>query len=443
MAEPDVDSAPPVAALSTYLVPNQNTDPVIVKGRGAEVEDEHGRRFLDLEAGPGVVSVGHCHPTVVDAITRQAGVLTHPPGRTHSPLALGLARRLAQLTGDRLRRTFFANSGAEAVDGAVKAVLKHAVKSRKQGFGILALEHGFHGRLSLALSLTGMAARKKGFGPYASFPGVVHAPTPYCYRCPLKLSHPSCGIACADSLEESLLTRVPGAAAAMVAEPILGVGGIIVPPREYWRKVQEILRRHDIALVHDEVFCGFGRTGRMFAHEHYDVAPDVVTFAKAVGGGVPLGGYIATDEVAGSLEAGDHFTTFGSNNQIGLAAGHAVLDILEQEQLPRRATERGDQLLRGLRELAERHEQVGDVRGEGLMIGVELVRDRESRTPDPELAKHLQQELRGRGVLVSITGVHACVLRMTPPLVISAAQVDTALEALAEALDSPGRRSGG
>lgn len=423
-----------VQYLNQYLMPNSLDEPVVVKGEQAEVEDDRGRRYLDLEGGPGVVSVGHCHPKVVDAIRTQAGKLTQSPGRRHSLLTLRLAERLAGLTGGRLRRTFFANSGGEANDGAVKLALKHAVAKGKRGFGILALQHGFHGRLSLPVALTGMAGRKKGFGPYGTFPGVVHAPAPYCYRCPLSLSYPSCGVKCADSIEENLKTSVPGEAAVMVAEPILGVGGVIVPPPEYWSKVQAICRRHDITLVHDEVFTGFGRTGKIFAHEHYGTEPDVVTFAKAVGGGVPLGGFIATEEVGTALESDDHFTTFGGNNQVGIAAAHAVLDVLQEEKLPENAEKVGSHFLKGLRELVQRYEMIGDVRGKGLMIGIEIVEDRESKTPAPEMAKRLKQELRERNVLVTISGVYGCVVRMTPPLVINRTQVETALQAIEDSL---------
>jgi 4-aminobutyrate aminotransferase-like enzyme len=423
-----------VQHLNHYLVPHSLDQPVVVKGEGATVEDDRGRRYLDLEAGPGVVSVGHCHPKIVDAVRTQVGKLTQSPGRRHSLLTLRLAERLARLTKGRLKRTFFANSGAEANDGAVKIALKHAVAKGKRGFGILSLKHSFHGRLALPVALTGMAERKKGFGPYGTFPGVVHVATPYCYRCPLGLSYPSCGVQCADSIEEDLKTSVPGEAAVMVAEPILGVGGVIVPPPEYWSKVQDICRRHDIALVHDEVFTGFGRTGKFFAYEHYGTKPDVVTFAKAVGGGVPLGGFLATEDVGTAFDKNDHFSTFGGNNQIGIAACHAVLDILHAERLPENAEKVGSHFLEGLRNLAQRYEVIGDVRGRGLMIGIELVRDRETKAPAPDLAQRLKQELQERNVLVTISGVYGCVVRITPPLVINQAQVEAALEAIESSL---------
>ncbi len=416
-----------VEELFDYMVPNANSTPVVVKGAGTEVWDAEGTRFLDLEAGPGVVSVGHCHPRIVDAIKKQAEQLLQSPGRFHSPLTLKLARRIAALLQDRLRRVFFANSGAEANDGAIKISLKHAMATGKRGFGIFALEHSFHGRLSLALSLTGMAARKKGFGPYASFPGVVHISAPYCYRCPLGLEPSSCGTRCATEIEEAMKTKVPGEAAIMIAEPILGVGGIIVPPADYWPKVQEILRRHNIILIHDEVFTGFGRTGKLFGHQHWDVQPDVVTFAKAIGGGLPLGGFIATDKLASTFEDGDHFTTFGANNQVGIAAGHAVLDVIADENLPERAETIGNLLMEGFRKAMKRFDFIGDVRGLGLMIGVELVEDRASRKPASALAKRIQAEMRDRGVIIGLTGNYGCVLRITPPLVMTEAQAEEVL----------------
>jgi 4-aminobutyrate aminotransferase-like enzyme len=352
------------------------------------------------------------------------------PGRYYSRLTSSLAKRIAALTGDRLKRVFFANSGAESNDAAVKIALKHATRTGKQGYGIIALEHSFHGRSSIGLSLTGNASRKKGFGPYASFPGIVHVPAPYCYRCPLGLTYPSCKVKCADSVEDALKTRITGEAAMLVAEPIIAVGGVLPPPPEYWPKVEAICRKHKITLIHDEVFTGWGRTGKTFAHEHWDCKPDIITFAKGIGGGIPLGGFAATEELGMAFDEGDHFTTFGSNNQVGMAAGHAVLDVLEEENLAAHAGELGRCFIEGLNRLAARHAGIGDVRGMGLLIGIEVVRDRASREPAPDLAKAVQAGLRERGILLSITGVHGCVLRITPPLVLTRSQVDESLTAI-------------
>ena len=425
-----IANRPSIDEVLDYLIPNTNTGPVIVRGRGAVVEDEDGNAFLDFEAGPGVASVGHCHPKVVKAIQTQAEQLLQSSGRFHSRLAATLAHRISLLTDERLKRVFFSNSGAEANDGAVKLGLKHATVTGKKGFGIIALEHSFHGRLSLPLSLTGNATRKKGFGPYAAFPGVVHLPAPYFYRCPFgSRTEAECGDRAAQALRDALKTRVAGEAAIMIAEPILGVGGVLVPPDNYWPQVQEICAENNIVLIFDEVFTGFGRTGKVFGHQHWNTRPDIMTFAKAIGGGLPLGGFIASDNVGMAFDDGDHFTTFGSNNQAGLAAGHAVLDALADEDLPARAETLGDHLLEAFRRLRADYRFVGDVRGRGLMIGIEIVKDKDSGAPAADLTKKLAAALRAHGVIVGITGVHGCVLRMTPPLVLTDDQVSQAIEA--------------
>jgi 4-aminobutyrate aminotransferase-like enzyme len=432
MSQPDESRRP--TNTQAMLIPPANPGPVFVEGRGSTVTDSTGRSYIDLEAGPGVSSVGHCHPRVVAAIREQAGKLLHSPGGYVSDLAASLAARLSDLTSGLLNRTFFSNSGGEANDGAVKLSLKHASNAGKRGFGILALEHANHGRQSLPLSLTGFSARKKGFGAYAAFPGVVHVPTPYCYRCPLHLKPASCGAACADVLEEQLGTRVQGEAAIMIAEPILGVGGVIVPPQEYWSKVADICTRSRITLILDEVFVGFGRTGKMFAYQNYGLQPAVMTFGKAIAGGLPLAGFTANEEVGSAFERGDHFSTFGANSQVGLAAAHAVLDVLKEENLVAAADQKGEYFMSGLRRLAERHDCIGDVRGLGLMIGIELVHDRTKRTPAPDLASQVSQMLAKQGILSSLAGLYNCVLRFTPPLVITEAEIDTVLRNLDESL---------
>jgi 4-aminobutyrate aminotransferase-like enzyme len=248
------------------------------------------------------------------------------------------------------------------------------------------------------------------------------------------MTYPDCQVKCADVFEDALKTKVPGEVAILIAEPILAVGGVIVPPPEYWPKVQAFCDKYKVTLIQDEVFAGFGRTGKMFGHQNWDLRPAIVSFAKTIGGGVPLGGFITTEEVGRALEAGDHFTTFGGNNQIGTAAGHAVLDVLEDEKLPERAVRAGKSFIEGLEQLGRWYESIGEVRGRGLLIGVELVRDRASRAPAPDLAKQIQQDLRSQGVLICATGVHNCVLRITPPLLITDNQIGQALAALETAL---------
>jgi 4-aminobutyrate aminotransferase-like enzyme len=422
-----------VAGLKNYLVTNQNMLPAVASGQGAEILDEDGRTFIDLEAGPGVSSVGHCHPDVANAIRDQLTRIVHVPGRYHSIPTLRLAKSIAEMAGPQMKRVFYANSGAESVDGAVKLAMKHAVNEGKKGFGIIAMQHGFHGRTSLALAMTGIAKQKRGFGPYGTFPGIVHAPTPYCYRCPLKLESHSCGVRCADEVENIIHTAVPGEAAVFVGEPILGVGGVIVPPDEYWPKIEAICRKYGITLIHDEVFTGFGRTGDNFAYQHYGTTPDIVTFAKAIGGGVPLGGFVATEKLGTAFEPADHFTTYGAKNMLGIAAGGAVLDIIRREALTERARDRGRQFMEGLRAMKSRYPILGDVRGRGLMVGIEIISDRD-RAPAPTLAKALEAEAVKNGVLISTTGVYGNTLRITPPLVITENQVERALGILDKSL---------
>lgn len=415
--------------LNEYLVVNQNIEPVIARGAGAEVFDDSGNSFVDLEGGPGVASVGHCHPKVVAAIKTQADKLLQVPGRYHSLSTLNLAKRLSELTDGRLRRTFFANSGAEANEGAIKCSLKHAVNTRKAGYGIIALDHGFHGRLSLSSALTGMSKQKRGMATFATFPGIAHVPAPYCYRCPMGLERSSCGMKCADAVADAIKTRVPGEAAVMIGEPILGVGGVITPPDGYWQKVEDICRSNKVTLIHDEVFVGFGRTGKWFAHQWYGTKPDIVTFAKTIGGGVPLGGFIATEELGTAFEPPDHFTTYGAKNQIGIAAAHAVLDVLQGERLLERALIAGNQFMDRLRAIGDRYPILGDVRGKGLMIGLEIVRPAD-KAPAADAAKRLEKRIVKHGALISTTGVNGNILRVTPPLLISDAQIAHACDAI-------------
>ena len=381
--------ATPVAELTPYLIHNDWIEPVFVSGRGAVVEDEQGKEYIDLEGGPGVTSVGHCHPEVVSAVQKQAAKLLIVPGRYMGRPALTLARRIAEYIGNKLEMTFFCNSGAEAAEGATKLALKHSWSKQREGNTVIALQHGYHGRLGLSLALTGLPKMKKGMGTFGLHPGVIHAPAPYCYRCPLGLKYPSCNVKCADVIDDLMDTSVQGQAAAFIAEPILGVGGVIVPPQEYWPKVAAILKKHGVPFILDEVFTGFGRTGEKFAHQGYGVQPDVMAFAKAIGGGVPLGGFIATREFGEVFKSADHSTTYGGKNQLGIAAGHAVLDILKKERLEDCATERGAQFMAGLRELAKSRPEMGEVRGKGLFIAIEIVKNG-AREPDPTWRKRFQ-----------------------------------------------------
>jgi len=298
----------------------------------------------------------------------------------------------------------------------------------------VALENSFHGRLALSLSLTGMTNRKKGLSTYASLPGIHHVMAPYCYRCPLK--YPSCEIFCASCLEHLFKTQTPADdMAAFICEPLMGVGGVIVPPKEYLPRIEEICRKNGVLLIFDEIFSGLGRTGKMFASEHFGVTPDIMAVGKAIGGGLPLGGFIATEKVGKAFEPGDHYTTFGPNNVMSLTTGLKGVQILEEENIIDNAARIGEYFLGQLESFQEENGFIGEVRGKGLFIGIEIVIDKTSKKPDAERAKKMKDGLKKRGILTSVTGVNACVIRMTPPLTITREHVDLFIQAFGETIE--------
>lgn len=421
-------NAPP-EDLMEHLMRIPKTGPVIVRGQGCEVYDEAGNRYLDFDGGPGVLSVGHCNPRVVAAVQKQAATLMQGPSRFYSRLASNLAARISGHTNGHLKKVFFTNSGAEANDGATKLAIKYGISKGKANFGIIGLEHGFHGRTAMALALGGIPANKKGFGPYGQFPGVVHISPPYVYRCAYGSKTPQeCGDRHVQALRDAIKYRAPGEFVMMIGETILGVSGVLVPPDNWWPQVAEVCAENNILLVMDEVFVGVGRTGKFFAHQHWGVKPAIATFAKAIGGGIPLGGFIATDEVANAFSNTDHNTTFGCNNQVGIAAGHAVLDVLEQERLMERATSSGHRFLEAFRRLQSKYPIIGDVRGLGLVMGIEIVKDPTSKAPSVPMAKKVQANLEASGLLLGLSGVHGNVLRMSPPLTLTDDEIENAIE---------------
>lgn len=419
--------------MKNYLLPLP-TDPLfIVRGEGVLVEDSSGNQYIDFMSGPGVLNIGHCHPEVVEVAVKQVNTLTQCPGNTMNVQSISLGKKLAEITPGDLKLSFFCNSGAEAVEGAVKVAKKYAACNGKTGLGLVALEHSFHGRLALSLSLTGMTGRKKGLSAFACVPGIHHIMAPYCYRCPLQ--YPSCDLYCATSLESFFLTHIPAdGIAAFICEPIMGVAGAIIPQKEYLPLIREICDKHGILLIFDEIFAGFGRTGKMFASEHFGVVPDIMTMAKGIGGGLPLGGVITTPKVGGVIEAGDHYTTYGWNNVVSLATGLKGIEIIQRENLVENAAQVGRYFLEELQNIQEEIAFFGDVRGLGLFIGVEIVKDRKSKEPDAERAKKIKLGMRKRGFLIGVTGNYSCVLRITPPLTITTGHVDQFVSALKETL---------
>ena len=405
----------------------KSVEPVtIARAKGSTVTGDDGKVYTDLFAGISVVNAGHCNPEVIEAAKKQMDLLVHCCSYVyHAPTVADLAEKLAEVTPGRLQKSFFGSGGAEANEGAMRLAKQF---TKKQEF--ISLQGSFHGRSLATLSITGNMGRKKGGGPYLT--GCTYHPAAYCYRCPFKMSYPACDLHCAGELERTIQYNTSDNVAAFIAEPVMGEGGIITPPREYFKEIRKVLDAHGILLFTDEVQCGFGRTGKMFAIEHYDVEPDIMTMAKGIADGFPLSAFIARPEVADSFRPGDHLSTFGGN-PVSCAAALANIAYFEREKLPQQALEKGARVMGELKELQKRQPLIGDVRGLGLMIGIELVRDR-NKTPAGEEAGKIRASMREKGFLIGVGGTWGNVLRWQPPLVIGAEELTSAVRALDESL---------
>jgi len=392
-------------------------EPVVVeRASGCTITGADGREYLDCFSGIAVCNAGHGHPSVVAAAKEQMDKLVHCCTYVYyNPRAAELAAILAKVTPGALQKTFFGNSGAEAIEGAMRLAKQFTGRAE-----FVCLAMSFHGRTVGTLSVTGSRARKKRGGPY--LPGIAFAPAPYCYRCPFKLKHPQCGAACAEYIENVLRYQTSGGVAALIAEPVMGEGGIIVPPLEYFATAAEIVRNDGALFIADEVQSGFGRTGRMFAIEHYRVEPDIMCMAKGIADGFPLSAFITRPDIADAFTPGDHLSTFGGS-PVSCAAAIANISVMEQEKLPEAAEQRGAQLMERLGKISEDCPLVGDVRGKGLMIGLELVKDAD-KTPAVDEAKRVRKLCREAGVLVGLGGALGNVVRLQPPLVLTPDEAD-------------------
>ncbi|MDQ2818291.1 MAG: aspartate aminotransferase family protein [Candidatus Eremiobacteraeota bacterium] len=400
----------------------------LVRGEGAYVHDDAGRRYLDFFAGIAVLIVGHGHPHVRAAVHDQVDRLTHTSTLYLNEPMLDLSEKIVGLAPRGLDTVFFGNSGTEANELA--AVLARHFTKRKN---FIALAHAYHGRSVWTVGVSGLAGWRN-FGEEPAH--VAFAPNAYCYRCPLSLEYPSCGIACAKAVEtvcETMPDR--GGVAALYAETIQGVGGIVTPPPEYYGIVKEILDRHGILFIADEVQTGWGRLGHnLFGISDWGVTPDIVTSAKGLGNGMPISVVVARREISDAY-AGPHINTFGGN-PVSAAGALATLEVIERENLTANAAVMGDRLRAGLTALMEKHALIGEVRGRGLMIGVELVSDRKTKEPAPEAAERVLEACRAGGLLVGRGGHFANTLRVQPPLIVDAAQVDEAVRILDGALSA-------
>ena len=423
-----------IAADERYTSPSYTrVYPLAVeRGEGAMIEDVDGNRFLDFTAGIAVCSTGHCHPRVVAAIEQQARKLIHMSGTDFYYAPQGnLARKLAELApGGGDKRVFFTNSGAESVEAAFKLARYHTGRQH-----MIAFFGAFHGRTMGALSLTGSKMiQRRGFAPL--IPQVTHIDYANCYRCPQRgeCSIADGGKCCLNSLNqlEELFRRTvpPTEVAGIIVEPIQGEGGYVVPPPEFHRELKRIAEKHGILYIVDEVQSGMGRTGKLFAIEHWGIEPDIICLAKGLASGMPLGAIVAKSEVM-NWPPGAHASTFGGN-PISCVAALETIKLLEEELLEN-ATTVGDYLLNKLREMQTRHAAIGDVRGKGLMIGVELVLDRDSKEPATQLRDDLVQRCFHEGLL--LLGCGASTIRFCPPLVVSPEECDIALEIIDRVLD--------
>lgn len=417
-----------------YLFPavaNYYQEPLVLEsGAGLRVRDADGHEYLDFFGGILTISIGHCDPRVTEPLKAQIDRLGHVSTLYPTLPVVELAERMARLTPGELKRSMFTASGTEAVDTAV--VLAQVFTGAQE---IIALRHGYSGRSLLAQSLTGHSSWRAVPSQVA---GVKHALSPYCYRCPLGLSYPSCEVKCATDIEELIQTTTSGEIAGLLAEPIQGVGGFITPPAEYFQVAVDIVRRHGGIFICDEVQTGFGRLGsKMFGIEHWGVEPDIMTMAKGIANGMPLGVTIMTEEIAQAFQKAT-ISTFGGNPMSCAAAG-ATLDVIEEEDLPRNAEVQGTRLREGLLQLQQRFPGwIGDVRGKGLMQAIELVVDETAgdRTPNKAVTAELFEQTRERRLLIGGGGLYGNVIRISPPLTVGPSEVDEALAVLGESFEA-------
>ena len=413
-----------------FLFPSITTyfaDPLVTDHASMQyLWDVEGKKYLDFFGGIVTISVGHSNPRVTSKIKTQVDKLQHASTVFPNEGVVALAEKLAQITPGEISQTFPSNSGTEANETAVQLARMYTGH-----FEIVALRHGYSGRSNVAQSLAGQNTWRKSLPVPA--PGFVHALNPYCYRCPLGKTYPSCEVACAKDVEAVIQTTTSGQIAAFLAEPIQGVAGFITPPKEYFKIVFKIVKNYGGLFISDEVQTAWGRTGKKwFGIEQWEVTPDIITSAKGLGNGVPIGVTLTRPEIAASFK-GLQISTFGGNPVTSVAA-KAVIDLIEEDRLMDNAYTVGNYFRQGLETLKEKFSQVGDVRGMGLMQAMEFVKDPASKEPDPGATNQFMEECRKRGLLVGKGGLYGNVVRTSPPLNITKSDVDEAIRIMDQAL---------
>ena len=423
-----------IAGQQEYLLPSMlhlYSEPLcLTEGQGARVRDANGREYLDLFSGILTTSVGHCHPRVVDAMTDQMGRLGHVSTLYANAPQVEAAQKIANIAPGDLKRTFFTNSGTEAIETAL--MMASLATGRTE---IIGLRVAYHGRSYMATSVTAHSGWRPLATPVA---GIKHAKSPNTYRCPLKQPcDDSCVNKFVEDLEEVIITTTNGRPAAFIAESIMGVAGYVVPPSGYFQKAAEVIRHYGGLLIIDEVQAGFGRTGNhWFGIEHWGVEPDIMVMAKGIANGAPVGATITTDEIAHAWK-GKTISTFGGT-PVSMAALCATQDVLREEAAPENAFARGEELRAALIDIQERHPWVGDVRGMGLMQAMEIVKDPETKEPDTERTAALLAATRDEGLLIGQGGLNGTVIRIGPSLLITADEIAEGMEKLGRACDKVG-----
>ncbi|MBW1649521.1 MAG: 4-aminobutyrate--2-oxoglutarate transaminase [Deltaproteobacteria bacterium] len=402
----------------------------ISSAKGSLLTDSQGKEYIDFAGGIAVMNIGHSHPKVVEALKKQAEKFTHTCFMVNPyQSAIKLAEKLCAATpGNFAKSAFFANSGAEAVENAIK-IARYYTKKK----GIIAFENAFHGRTLLAMTLTGkVKPYKYGFGPFA--PEIYKIPYAYCYRCPFNLKYPECDIYCAENLKDFFIKGIdPENTAAVIVEPIQGEGGFITPPKEYFQKIKKICEENNILFIADEIQTGIGRTGKMFAMQHYNVIPDITLTAKSLAAGMPLSAIVGKKEIINSVHPAGIGGTYNAN-PLSCEAALAVFDIIETENILQQAKALGENLKSHLENLKAEYQIIGDVRGIGAMIAMELVKDRKKKTPAQEEAKALTKYCLDKGLILLSCGVYGNVIRFLMPLTIPERLLSKGLEIIKEGL---------
>ena len=390
----------------------------MVKGSMQYLWDSNGKKYLDMYAGVSVMNCGHCNPEITEKIKAQVDKLQHVCNIYLTENFVNLAEKLAEVTPGDLQKSFFCSTGSEATEGALLLAEVYSGNSE-----IISLRQGLHGRTKLGMSVTGLTMWRTAPTPVG---GIHFAPNPNCYRCPMNKKFPECDYACANAIEDLIKTATSGHPGAFIAETIQGNAGCVVPPKGYFQRVKEILEKYNTLLIIDEVQTGFARTGKLFAIENYDVVPDIMCMAKALGNGTPISAFIASAKVADTYTRPGASTLGG--NPVSSEAALAVLDYIEEHKLAQNAQERGKQLRAGLRELQKKHPVIGDVRGLGLMDGAEFIHTDGSEAP--EILDDVLETLKDRGFIIGKNGVGRNVMAFQPPLVITKENVDDVLNAI-------------